>query len=55
MISTYARSDDYTFTVEHVMEGQPKRSDEAQARIRKQFEEEISALIAQEKKVKDKR
>ena len=56
MIPTYVRSDDYTFTVEHVMESQPKRSDEAQARIRKQFEQEISALIARDKKkVKVKR
>lgn len=54
MIPTYVPSDDYTFTVEHLMEtgAEARRSEELQARIKKQFGEEISGLLAPRKKIK---
>ncbi len=53
LIADYVPSDDYAFTVEHLMEGMEiKRSNELQVKIRRQFEGEISQLLMKSKKRK---
>lgn len=51
-IAMYVPSDDYAFTVEYLLEAadQPARSEKIRERIRTQFSNEVSELLAQSKK-----
>lgn len=52
LIEPLVKSSEYTFTVEHLMEQAENRSDVLRERIGMQFEEEISNLLAPQKKKK---